>query len=45
MFALLSKRLPPRAAEWLTALWYAVLLLLVLYCAAEPQAEFTYLRL
>jgi hypothetical protein len=27
-----------------TALWYATLVLAVLYCAFEPQAEFSYLR-
>lgn len=45
MYAYLRARLGPRPAHVLTALWYAVLLILVLYCAFEPQAEFTYLML
>jgi hypothetical protein len=45
LYALLRKYLPARAADILMALWYAVLILVVFYCAFEQQAEFLYLAL
>jgi hypothetical protein len=32
-------------ADVLMAVWYVLLILAVLYCAFEPQAEFQYLML
>jgi hypothetical protein len=45
MHAWLAARLPAWAADLFTALWFAALVLLVLYFAFEPQAEFRYERL
>jgi len=45
MHAWLAARMPAWAADLLTAAWYAALVLLVLYYAFEPQAEFRYERL
>jgi hypothetical protein len=45
MYGFLKRYLPGPAADVLTALWYALLILAVLYCAFEPQAEFRYLML
>lgn len=33
------------AADILTGVWYAALIVLVFYCAFEPQAELKYLAL
>ena len=43
MYQFLRRHLGSPAAHVLTAIWYAVLVILTLYCAFEPQAEFTYL--
>ena len=45
MYGVLRKHFRPGVANVVTALWYALLALLVLYCAFEPQTEFTYLFL
>jgi hypothetical protein len=45
MYGFLKRYLPGPAADVLMALWYALLILAVLYCAVEPQAEFRYLLL
>ena len=45
MYALLRAHLPPRVAEFVSALVYAAVLLLILYYIFEPQAEFNYLTL
>jgi hypothetical protein len=45
MYGLLKRHLPGLAADVLMALWYVALILTVLYCAFEPQAEFRYLVL
>jgi hypothetical protein len=44
MYAILASRLPTWAADLLTALWYAALIALVIYCSFEPQAEFAYVN-
>jgi hypothetical protein len=45
MYGFLKHYLPGSVADVLMALWYALLVLVVLYCAFEPQAEFRYLLL
>jgi hypothetical protein len=45
MYGFLRAALPRALADWLMAVWYAILILLVLYCAFEPNAEFNYLML
>lgn len=45
MYGFLTRHLPSSIAEVLMAVWYVLLILLVLYCAFEPQAEFQYLTL
>jgi hypothetical protein len=45
MYGVLKRYFPGTVADVLTALWYVLLVLTVLYCAFEPQAEFRYLRL
>jgi hypothetical protein len=45
MYGFLKRYLPGPLADVLMALWYVALILAVLYCAFEPQAEFQYLRL
>jgi hypothetical protein len=45
VYRLFKRYLPGLAADVLMALWYVVLILAVLYCAFEPQAEFRYLIL
>jgi hypothetical protein len=42
MYAFLRRRLGPRAAFWLTALWYACLLVLVVLTFNGPAADFRY---
>jgi hypothetical protein len=43
MYGFLRRYFPGVAADILMALWYVLLILAVLYCAFEPQAEFRYL--
>lgn len=45
MYRILRLYLPAMAADSLMALFYAVLILAIIYCAFEPQATFTYLNL
>ena len=45
MYGFLQRYLPDLMADILMALWYVLLILAVLYCASEPQAEFLYLML
>jgi hypothetical protein len=45
MYGFLKRSLPGPVADVLMALWYVLLLLAVLYCVFEPQAEFRYLML
>jgi hypothetical protein len=45
MYRFLQRNFRPRVANVLMALWYALLVIAVLYCAFEPQTEFTYLLL
>lgn len=45
MYEFLFRRLGRVPADFLAALWYALLISAVVYCAFEPQAEFSYLRL
>lgn len=45
MNAFLRDRFSAPVADVLTAFWYAALIVLVLYFAFEPQAEFRYERL
>jgi hypothetical protein len=45
MYRFLRQRFGSGVAHVLTAAWYAVLVILVLYCAFEPQTEFMYLFL
>jgi hypothetical protein len=45
MYRFLHRHLTPLAADMVMALWYAVLIVLVMYCSLEPQATLQYLRL
>jgi hypothetical protein len=45
MYGFLKHYLPGLLADVLMAVWYVLLILAVLYCAFEPQAEFQYLML
>ena len=45
MYGFLKRYLPDPVADVLMALWYVLLILAVLYCVFEPQAEFRYLML
>lgn len=45
MYDLLCRYSPRPVADALMAIWYVLLILLVLYCAFEPNAEFNYLML
>ena len=45
MYAFLLKHLPHRIADVAIAVWYGVLIALVLVCAVAPRGTFTYLRL
>jgi hypothetical protein len=42
MYAWLLPRIGRRAALVVTAVWYAMLIALVILLAAEPQADFRY---
>ena len=44
MYAMLLRFMRPRAAEIAAAVLYSLMILAVLYCCVEPQAEFSYLR-
>jgi hypothetical protein len=44
MYGLFLKFMRPRAAEMSAAVVYALMILAILYCCVEPQAEFSYLR-
>ena len=44
MYAFLLRYLPPAAAEITAAVLYSLMILAILYCSLEPQAEFNYLR-
>lgn len=44
MYGFLRTRLSKPAADTLCALWYFTLVLVIMYSAFEPQAEFNYLR-
>lgn len=45
MYRFLRRKFRPSVANVLIAFWYALLVILVLYCAFEPRTEFTYLAL
>lgn len=44
MYAFLIEILPPRLAEILSAVVYGTMIMLTVYFAFEPQAEFSYLN-
>ena len=45
MYGFLKRYLSGPMADVLMALWYVLLILTVLYCASESQADFRYLML
>ncbi|HSA81161.1 MAG TPA: hypothetical protein VLE23_10075 [Geminicoccaceae bacterium] len=45
MYAFLRRRLPAGPATVVVGIWYALLLVLVLWSVVEPQAEFRYVNL
>jgi hypothetical protein len=45
MYCFLKRHFPGFMADVLMAVWYVLMILAVLYCAFEPQAEFQYLML
>ena len=45
MYGILSSLVSPFWAEILTPLWYAILFILIMYSAFEPNAGFRYLML
>jgi hypothetical protein len=45
MYGFILRRFGRVAADLFTPLWYAALILATGYCAFEPQATFSYLRL
>jgi hypothetical protein len=45
MYAFLRRRLSAGPATVVVGLWYALLIVLVLWSVVEPQAEFRYLKL
>jgi hypothetical protein len=45
MYGFLKQYLPGLMADVVMALWYVLLILAVLLCASEPQADFRYLML
>jgi hypothetical protein len=45
MYGFVKRRLGRLAADILLPVWYAALILATGYCAFEPQATFSYLRL
>jgi hypothetical protein len=44
MYAFLVRFLRPRVAEVVAAIVYSLMILTILYCSLEPQAEFNYLQ-
>lgn len=44
IYGLLLDVLPRPAANAVCALWYALLIILILYFSFEPRAEFNYLN-
>lgn len=44
IYGFFRDRLPTWAANTLCAVWYAILIFLILYLAFEPTAEFNYLN-
>ena len=42
MYRFLRSHLPPLAADLVMASWLFLLILAVVYCSLEPQAEFKY---
>lgn len=44
MYAAFLRFMPPRAAEIAAAVIYSLMIVAILYCSVEPQAEFSYLR-
>jgi hypothetical protein len=45
MYAFLRRRLPTGPATLIVGLWYALLIVLVLWSVVEPQVEFRYVNL
>jgi hypothetical protein len=45
MYAFLRRQLPAGRATVVLGLWYALLIVLVLWSVVEPQAEFRYVKL
>ena len=45
MYGLFLRFLPRLTAEIAAAIVYALMILAILYCSLEPQADFNYLRL
>jgi hypothetical protein len=45
MYAFLRWRLPAGPATAIVGIWYALLIVLVLWSVVEPQAEFRYVKL
>jgi hypothetical protein len=45
MYGPLLRLCPPRLANIVLGLWYAVLILLIFFFAFEPQAEFRYMNI
>jgi hypothetical protein len=43
MYAFLRRHLPCLVADCVCALWYALLICAVLYCAFEPQTTLSYI--
>jgi hypothetical protein len=44
MYDILLRHLPPVAANIAAAVLYSLMILAILYCSLEPQAEFNYLQ-
>ena len=45
MYAFLRRRLPAGPATVVVGIWYALLIVLVLWSVVEPQTEFRYVTL
>ena len=45
MYAILRRRVPAGPATAIVGIWYALLIVLVLWSVVEPQAEFRYVKL
>lgn len=45
MYGLLCRVVPASLAQWLVALAYAVLVLLIFFASFEPVSEFRYARM